>query len=177
MPVVSPSRGDTLRVVPQQVLVSDYGTYTPVLSPGTGPDLTGNFSADYARVGRLVTVSMYLDINSIAGASGNLSILLPYRPITGANFKFLPIVYASTDPTDNDNAAAPVLVDCNGMFLRLTSTSNNGLVIVYRNHGTAGVAGANALGYQAFEVTADSIPANCIWYISGSYVTNGVKLV
>lgn len=180
MAVAGLRKSGTEWVVPQVLRLADAvdydeGTYTPVLDAATGADLSGTFSATYVRMGSTVTVSMYLDINSITGASGALSISLPYRVGQGnPPFRFLPMVYAATDPTNNDTGA---LVNMNGMFLRLSDGVDVGAVILWKNFGTAGVAGANVSGFQTFVITADSIPIGAIWYVSGSYVTDGVKLV
>jgi hypothetical protein len=181
MSVVPVSRQAVLRVLPQAPLsasdLADYeeGTYTPVLSSTGGSNLSGNFNATYVRVGATVTINMYLDINSIAGASGSLRVSVPFQP-SGATFQFIPIYYGETDPTNNNDAVGST-TNCNGMFLRLGNNNSTVPVIVYRNFNTAGGPGVNTNGFRTFLVTANTITSAAIWYVSGSYTTNGLRLL
>lgn len=171
MPVVAPVRGRTLRVVPEKLLTSETGSWTPELTTG-GSDLTGNFTGTYTRVGNVVTVAMYYDINSIAGISGNVGCTIPFNvSSTGSNFYFLPVVYATMDPTNND---ATNRVDHNGVFVRLTAGANTGAMINYRNHNTSGAATS---GFQTQEASSTVFSTTTIMYCTGSYMTDGVKLV
>lgn len=71
--------------------LDDYeeGTWTPVLTPhaGTGPTTSTTNSGSYTKVGRLVTVIGYIQIDSISGVtSGIVNISLPFTPVTSAGY-------------------------------------------------------------------------------------------
>jgi len=72
-------------------LLDDYeeGTWTPVLTPhsGTAPTTSTTNSGSYTKVGRLVTVIGFIQIDAISGVtSGVVNISLPFTPVSTAGY-------------------------------------------------------------------------------------------
>jgi len=177
MPVVAQSqRAGVLHVVPPPPLAgADTGTYTPALRSTGGSNFTGNFTGQYARAGNIVTVAMYFDINSVSGVSGSVTASLPYESASGgANFFFLPLVYATLDPTNNADTGPPDRTDMYGVFGRISPGDDRAVLIQQKTVDTAGGGGA---GFQTLLANSTVFTTATYLYITGSYVTNGVKLV
>ena len=179
--IVGARKSNTLNVVPPAFRVStaddyDTGSWTPELSTSAGDPLTGNFTGTYTRIGNLVTVAMYYDINSVTGISGSVSTTLPYQAgfSGGATFMMLPIVYSSMDPTNNNATARTAH---NGLFFRVGQNDTTSVVINFRNHDTAASLGGGVGTFQTLQATSTVFSTSSFMYCTGTYVTNGTKLV
>lgn len=163
--------GKKRKFAPDDAMV-EKGIYTPTM-PNSGTAMTGNFLGTYSRVGYSVTVAIYLDINSVTGASGVPRVSLPFyvdNTAGGTLFQALPVAYASVDPTDNDTMPRD---DMNGVFLRLTPGSSTGSLAQYKNHNTDT---AGSVGFQLMTSNATVFTSAAILYITGTYITSGVMV-
>ena len=92
------------------------GTWTPVLSATTTPPTAsyGNRTARYTLVGRLVTISLWMNISSQSGGSGTAEITgLPFTSanLSGANVSAVTVAnYQNVDPGAG-NVFTPYVLD------------------------------------------------------------------
>lgn len=99
--IVGPRKSRSLNVVPpiwEVQTAADYseGAWTPEVTGSSSGTLTGNFNGYYTKIGRLVNVQAYIDINSVGGAIGTVTISLPFRSATsGPTFTPLHVAYAT----------------------------------------------------------------------------------